>query len=70
VLVAGAGCLAAAAAGADETEHRMVVRKRGNSRGPAPAGASLNGADRNEAPSTSANARKVASLNQPPDGRT
>jgi hypothetical protein len=70
VLVAGAGGAAAAAARADETEQRMVVRKRRNAPGPAPTGARVNGARRDEAPSTSANARKVASLNQAPDGRT
>ena len=35
---------------------------------PAPTG--LNGARGNEAPPTSAHAREVAPLNQPPDGRT
>lgn len=69
MLVAGAGGAAAAAARADETEERMVVRKRGNATGPAPTGARVNGARRDEAPSTSANAREVASLNQAPDGR-
>ena len=70
MLVAGAGRVAAAAARADETEQRMVVRKRRNSPGPAPAGAPMDGARRDEAPATSANAREVASLNQAPDGRT
>ncbi len=70
MLVAGAGGAAAAAARADETEQRMVVRKRRNSRGPAPTDARVNGARRDEAPATSANAREVASLNQAPDGRT
>jgi hypothetical protein len=70
VLVARAGRAAAAAARADETEQRMVVRKGRNSPGPAPTGARLNGARRDEPPSTSANAREVASLNQAPDSRT
>jgi hypothetical protein len=70
VLVAGARGATAAAARADETEERMVVRKRRNSPGPSPTGARVNGAGRDEAPSTSANAREVASLNEAPDGRT
>ena len=70
MFVAGAGGSAAAAARADETEQRMLVRKRRNAGGPAPTGARVNGARRDEAPSTSANAREVASLNQAPDGRT
>ena len=70
MFVAGAGRAAAAAARADETEQRMVVRKRRNSPGPAAPGARVNGPGRDEAPSTSANAREVASLNQAPDGRT
>jgi hypothetical protein len=70
VLVAGARPPAAAATRADETEHRMVVRKRGNALGPAPAGTCLNGAGRDEAPSTSTNAGEVAALNEPPDGGT
>ncbi len=70
MFVAGAGRAAAAAARADETEQRMVVRKRRNSPGPVPTGARVNGAGRDEAPSTSANAREVTSLNQAPDGRT
>ena len=70
VLVAGAGRAAAAAARADETEQRMVVRKRRNAPGPSPTGARVNGGRRDEPPSTSANAREVASLNQAPDGRT
>ena len=70
MLVTGAGGAAAAAARADETEQRMVVRKRRNASGLAPPGARVNGARRDEAPSTSANAREVASLNQAPDGRT
>jgi hypothetical protein len=70
VLVPGAGCPAAATARADETEHRMVVRKRNNSRSPATTRAGPNGADRDEPSSMLANAREVAPLNQPPDGRT
>jgi hypothetical protein len=68
VLVASAWSPAAAAARAYETEHRMVVRERTNSFGPASTGTRLNGAGRDEAPSTSANAWEVTSLNQPPDG--
>ena len=70
MFVAGARRAAAAAARADETEQRMVVRKRRNASGPAPTGARVNRARRDETPSTSANAREVASLNQAPDGRT
>ena len=70
MLVAGPGRAAAAAARADETEQRMVVRKRRNAPGPSPTGARVNGARRDEASSTPANAREVASLNQAPDGRT
>src|SRR5688500_15064238 len=69
VLVAGARRAAAAAASADETERRMVVRKRRNPLGPAPD-ARLNGGGRDEAPATSANAREIAALDQPPDSRT
>jgi hypothetical protein len=48
----------------------MRVRKRRNSLREAPARTGPNGARWNEAPTTSANAWQVASLNQPPDGRT
>jgi hypothetical protein len=70
VLVAGAGGAAATAARADETEQRMVVRKRGNPPGPAPTDARVNGARRDETTTTSADTREVASLNQAPDRRT
>jgi hypothetical protein len=70
VLVAGAGCPAAAAAGADEAKYGMVVRKRRNARGPAATRAAPNGARRDEAPSPTPNSRELTPLNQPPDGRT
>jgi hypothetical protein len=70
VLVAGAGRSAAATAGADETEYRMVERKRGNAPDLAPPGARLNSAGWDKPPSASTNAREVASLNQAPDSRT
>jgi hypothetical protein len=70
VFVAGARRPAAATASADQTEDRMRVRKRRNSLREAPARTGPNGARWNEAPTTSANAWQVASLNEPPDGRT
>ncbi len=70
MFVAGARRPAAATASADQTEDRMRVRKRRNSLREAPARTGPNGARWNEAPTTSANAWQVASLNQPPDGRT
>jgi hypothetical protein len=70
VFVASTGRAAAAAARADEPKYWMIVRKRRDSPGPAPTGARVNGARRDEPPSTSANAREIASLNQTPDGRT
>jgi hypothetical protein len=69
VLVPGARRLAATAAGADETKDRMVVRKRRDRCDPATTCTGLDRRGWNESPSTSPNARKVATLNQSPDGR-
>ena len=55
---------------ADETEHRMVVRKRRNCRRSAATRALLDGRRWNEPPSPPSNARELAPLNQAPDGRT
>jgi hypothetical protein len=70
VLVTGARRPAAAAAGTDEAEHRMVVRKRRNACRPLVTGSGLNGRSWNEPPSPPPNTREVAALNQPPNGCT
>jgi hypothetical protein len=66
MLVTGARRPAAAAACTDKAEHRMVVRKRRNARGPLTTRAGLNGSRWNEPTSTPANTWEVAPLNESP----
>lgn len=68
MLVAGARRSPAPTACADETEYRVVVRERRNPRRSA-ACAGMNGGGWNESTPRSTNAREIATLNQPPDGR-
>lgn len=69
VLIPGAGRFATASARASETEEWMVVGKVRNLRGRAATRAGVKRRGWNEPASASTNARKVAPLNQPPDGR-
>jgi hypothetical protein len=66
MLVTGARRPAAAPPCADKAEHRMVVRKRRNARGPLPTRAGLNGSGWNEPTSIPTNTWQVAPLNESP----
>jgi hypothetical protein len=67
VLVPSAGRAAAASAGADEPENRMVAAERRDSRDPIATRPRLNRGGRNEPPATSANAGQITAPNQAPD---
>src|SRR5713101_6746824 len=70
VLVPGARSLATTVAGANEPEYRMVIGEWRNLSTPAATCTGPDRRGRNEPPSTSTNAGKIAAPNQAPDGCT
>jgi hypothetical protein len=66
MLVTRARRPAAAPSCADKAEHRVVVRKRRNPRGPLTTRAGLNSSGWKEPTSTPTNTWEIAPLNEPP----